>query len=101
MNIIGDEKPTIRLLQNFVIPKVSAKWHELGIELYKNSDVGQLEKFKKESPSDYTVGCTKMFKYWLETYTDVTWERLIRALKAPGIQLNAVALDIKEEVIKG
>ena len=51
---------------------------------------------------DYTKGCTDMLKFWLGTYEEAaTWDRLIKALKAKGLQLNAIALDIKREVVKG
>jgi len=100
-HIIGHKKPTIKLLQRIVIPRISAKWHELGIELYKDSDVSLLDTFKRESSKDYTEGCSKMFNYWLGKYEDATWEKLIKALRAPGINLNSVALDIMKEVVKG
>ena len=85
-----------------MILKVAAKYYELGIELYKDSDVHQLDTIQKSCAMDYTKGCTEMFNFWLQTYGDAaTWDRLIRALKAPGLQLNAIALDIKRAVVKG
>ena len=84
-----------------MVPKVASKWHELGIELYRDSDVTKLDIFHKNSPGDYSKGCTEMLKYWLEFYGDATWDSLIKALTAPGLQLNAIAGDIKKEVIKG
>ena len=85
-----------------MIPKVAAKYNELGIELYKDSDVHHLDTIQKSCAMDYTKGCTEMLRFWLESYGDAaTWDRLIRALKAPGLQLNAIALDIKRAVVKG
>ena len=85
-----------------MIPKVAAKYYELGIELYKDSDVNHLDTIQKGCAMDYTKGCTDMLKFWLGTYEEAaTWDRLIRALKAPGLQLNAIALDIKRAVVKG
>ena len=88
-------------MQNFVTPRVAAKWHEVGIELYRNADVPQLDTIQKQCPGDYRKACTEMLTYWLNTYTNPTWNRLIKALKAPGLQLNAIALDIMIDVIQG
>ena len=67
--------------------------------MYKDSDVHQLDTIQKSCAMDYTKGCTEMFKFWLEFYGDAaTWGRLIRALMAPGIQLNAIAFDIMRGV---
>ena len=98
---LGHKKPTIRQLQKFVIQKVASKYYELGIELYKDSDVNHLDAIKKASATDLTRGCTEMFNFWLQTYEDATWDRLIRALQAPGLQQNAIALHIMREVVKG
>ena len=88
-------------MQRFVIPRVASKWHELGIELYKDPDVPQLETTQKQCPGDYTKACTEMLTHWLNAYTNATWDRLIEALRAPGLQLNAIALDIMRDVIQG
>ena len=76
--------------------------NELGIELYKDSNVYHLDTIQKGCAMDYSKGCTEMFKFWQVTYGDAaTWDRLIRALKAPCLQLNAIALDNKRAVVKG
>ena len=98
---LGHKNPTISQLQNFVIQWVTPKYYELGIELYRDSDVHRLDAIKKASATDLTSPCTEMFEFWLQKYDDATWDRLIRALKAPGLQLHAIALDIMREVVKG
>ena len=51
---------------------------------------------------DYGKGCTEMLKFWQQSREEAaTWDRLIRALRAPGLQLNAIALEIKRAVVKG
>ena len=51
---------------------------------------------------DYGKGCTEMLKFWQQSHEEAaTWDRLIRALRAPGLQLNAIALEIKRAVVKG
>ena len=95
------KKPTIKQLQKFVIKKVTSKYYELGIELYKDSDVDHLDAIKKASATDLTSGCTDMFKFWLQTYENATWDKLIRALRASGLQQNTIALNIMKEVVEG
>ena len=95
------KKPTINKLQNFVIQKVTPKYYELGIELYKDYDVSRLDAIRRASATDLTSGCTEMFKFWLQTYENATWDKLIKALRAPGLQQNADALSIMREVVKG
>ena len=85
-----------------MIPRVASKWHELGIELYKDADVPHLDTIQKQCPGDFTKACTEMLSYWLNTYTtNVTWDRLINAIRSEGLQLNAIALDIMRDVVKG
>ena len=98
---LGHKKPTISQLQNFVIPLLTPKHYKLGFELLNVSDFHRLNAIERAPEIDLTSACTEMFKFWLETYEDATWDRLIRALKAPGLQLHAIALDIMREVVKG
>ena len=99
--LVGHSKPTIKQLQRHVVPRVAAKYYEVGIELYKDDDVHHLDTIQKSCAMDYTKGCTDMFKFWLGTYGAATWDRLIKGLKAPGLQLNAIAQDIKIAVVEG
>ena len=100
--VSGRSKPTIKQLLNIVTPKVAAKYYELGIELYKDSDVNHLDTIQRGCAMDYTKGCTDMLKFWLTTYKDAaTWDKLINGLEAKGLQLNSIALDIKRELVKG
>ena len=100
--LVGHSKPTIKQLQRHVVPRVTAKYYELGIELYKDDDVHHLDTIQRSCAIDYTKGCTEMLKFWQVAYGDAaTWDRLIRALQAPGLQQNAIALEIKRAVVKG
>ena len=85
-----------------MINKVAAKYYELGIELYKDEHVTDLDAIKKVYVMDLASGCTEMLKFWRQTYGDAaTWDKLIRGLRARGLQQNAIALDIMREVVKG
>ena len=84
-----------------MIPKVASVWYELGIELYKESDVPKLETFKKNYLNDNAAACTEMFNFWLQAYGDAaTWHKLIEALEAPGLQMDATTHKIKRELLK-
>ena len=84
-----------------MIPRVASKWYELGIELYQDANVTHLDGIQRECPGDFTKACTQMLLFWRGVYVNATWNRLIKALGAPGLQLNAIALDIKRDLVKG
>ena len=41
-----------------------------------------------------------MFKHWLNVTPGASWDNLIHALRAPGLQLLSIA-DIVEKEVKG
>ena len=95
----GHSIPTHKQLLNIVVPKVASLWYNLGVQLYKESDVPKLETFKKDHLSDNTAACTEMLYFWLRAYGDAaTWHKLIEALKAPGLQMDATAQEIEKEL---
>ena len=99
ISIIGHSRPSPKQLLNIVIPKVAGIWYKLGIELYKQSDVPQLETFKKNHLNDNAAACIEMFNYWLQAYGGAaTWHKLIKALEARGLQMHATADEIKKEL---
>ena len=85
----------------YVIPRVASRWLELGIELYQDADVPHLERIQRECPGNFTKACMQMLSHWRKAYVNATWNRLIKALQAPGLQLSAIALDIKRDLVKG
>jgi len=99
--LTGRLNPTLKRLQAYVIPRVATDWYKLGVELYKNSDVPQLNAIQGQHPTNFTRACTEMFNYWLRTYPNATWSKLINALRAPGVQLNTFALEIMNDVVRG
>jgi len=38
-----------------------------------------------------------MLKYWLQTHLEASWYQLIKALRAPGVELNSVAADLEKQ----
>jgi len=93
-------KPSVKDLQNFVIPKVSTHYNEIGIELYHDDDLSVLDEIRAANPSDYRKACLAMFQHWLSAYdSNASWSVLIAALKSPGIQLIAVSCELEKRLI--
>ena len=84
-------KPTIKVLQHSkVIGAIGPKWYELGIGLLDDDQLRQLEIIEANN-SEVTRRCTAMLMYWLESHSNATWNDLVEALKAPGVELSNVA----------
>ena len=77
-------------LNAFVIPKVATKWYELGLKLLETEYVTELDNIEANFKTDVKRCCTEMFKNWLETQSDASWDQLIQAMKNMG--LNSVAI---------
>ena len=88
---VVSSKPTLKKLQQTkIITAVGSKWYELGIELLDEDQSTQL-KIIKTNNQEVTRRCSEMFLFWLETHSTATWQNLVDALKAPGVELNDVA----------
>ena len=95
---IDSSKPLLKDLSNVVIPKVANKWYELGIQLLNQPQLPKLDEIHKAYPNNLQRGCVEMLKYWLDITPGATWDDLIHALRAPGLQLLAMADDVEKEV---
>ena len=85
----------MRLLNQFVIPKVSKKWNALGLELLDFKYESSLNIFEENYGNNVELCCKKTFEKWLETKSDgATWDQLIKALK--NIDMHRTADNIKE-----
>ena len=94
-------KPTLKKLQHMkVITAVGSKWYELGIELLDDDQLAQLDIIKTNN-SEVTRCCAEMFLSWLRSHTTATWQDLVEALKAPGVELNDVAAMVEAQFIHG
>ena len=87
-------------LYNIVIPKVANEWYDLGIQLFSESQLPRLDEIRATYSNDRRGGCIEMLKYWLKITPGATWDNLIHALRAPGLELLAIA-DVVEKEIKG
>ena len=96
---VGDNTPTLKLLNRHVKKEATNKWYDLGIELLSNEDVEELNTIRKNYPNDAGACCTEMFQLWLKKETRATWKKLMEALKAPGIEMNQLANKIEQMLI--
>ena len=94
-------KPTLKKLQHTkVITAVGSKWYELGIELLDDDQLAQLDIIKTNN-NEVTRCCAEMFLFWLRSHASATWQDLVEALKAPGVELNDVAAMVEAQFING
>ena len=92
---IVSSKPTLKKLQQTkIITDVGSKWFELGIELLDEDQSTQLDIIKTNN-NEVTRRCGEMFLFWLNTHPNATWQNLVDALKAPGVELNDVAAKVE------
>ena len=94
-------KPTLKKLQHMkVITAVGSKWFELGIELLDDDQLAQLDIIKSNN-NEVTRCCAEMFLFWLRSHASATWQDLVEALKAPGVELNDMAAMVEAQFING
>ena len=79
-----------------IITAVGSKWYELGIELLDEDQLTQLDIIKTNN-NEVTRCCAEMFLFWLRSHSTGTWQELIKALKAPGVELNDVAAILEKD----
>ena len=89
-------KPTRKKLLDHVIPHVTPRWYILGLKLLKEDQEDHLDVIKSDHAGDTQMCCMEMFRYWLGTNTDASWQQLIEALRSPAVNLPVVAADIEK-----
>ena len=77
---------------------MTQKWEQLGTKLLKNDQVAQLNTIRSNHPGDNESCCFDMFKYWLQTNTNASWEQLITELCSPGINFPDVAENLVKQL---
>ena len=95
---LDPERPRLKDICNIVIPKVANDWYQLGIQLFDESQLPKLDEINNAYSNDFRKGCVEMIKYWLKINTGATWDSLILALRAPGLELLTIADDVEKEV---
>ena len=95
-----DSKPTIKKLLDHVIPSVTPCWYILGVKLLKEGQESHLNIIESNRAGDNKNCCLDMFRYWLDTNTDASWQKLIEALRSPAVELPVVAANI-DKILTG
>ena len=73
---------------------ITDRWYDIELELLEQKDEKAIKIILKNT-GDISECCTEMLDLWLTRLPDATWNQLIEALKAPGIELNDAASKIK------
>ena len=85
-------------LHNIIIPKVAHDWYSLGIQLFSESKLPRLDEIRATYSNNRREGCGEMLRCWLNITPEATWDQLIHALRAPGLELLTTADDVEKEI---
>ena len=91
-------RPTLRDLQEHVAVEAAYKWRVLGLELLLYERYKDLNTIEAACAYDVVECCRDVFKLWLETTPDATWNQLIRALRS--VQLYGLADRLEQMIIR-
>ena len=91
-----DLKPSKKKLLDHVVTHVSPQWYELGVKLLKEEQESHLDIIESDHVGDNKKCCIDMFRYWLSTNTNATWQHLVEALRSPAVELPVVANDLEK-----
>ena len=78
---------------------VVENWQELGLQLLQENHVHYLDVIKANHSQNIRDCCREMFKRWLRTRLNASWQQLYNALDA--IDLPVAARDIEQELFRG
>ena len=98
MYFIGSSKPILKDLQKIVVPKVTAKWYELGIALLPNSCIAKLDEICENYSNNCQKCCLMMIHHWLKTTPSATWSDILLALRSSALELTENAEKIEMEI---
>ena len=90
----GSDHPAFKYLR-FVRDLIADRWYDIGLELLEQKDEKAVNIIKKNNAGNIAECCTEMLELWLNKQPNATWNQLINALKAPGIELNNAASKIE------
>ena len=85
--LIGNEKPKLKDLYDYVAVNYATNWKKLG----RNLNIGEniLQMIEKDYPQNCEECCSQMLKDWLELTPDAIWGILLEAVdkvqNMPGI----------------
>ena len=94
--LLVNDHPALRDLAEFVVPKASVKWYNLGLQLFDPQDKGVLDSISVQTNKSSEEQCREVFNHWLTTKKNATWNKLIRSLKSQSVRLPNVAREIEK-----
>ena len=82
------------------MPYVATQWKDLGEILLRPDivDTQCLEIIEADNQRNVKACCKSMFKKWIDTDTNASWEKLIKALQQQSIQLDNCAEQIRKKL---
>ena len=93
--VLETDRPALRDLANFVVPRASHKWYFIGLQLFDPNDVEVLTNMRAHKSRNSDENCIDVFNYWLDTDVNANWQKIIDALKCPSVYLPNVAKQIE------
>ena len=88
--MLGNKTPELSDLYKNIVPKVAARWKDLGLEL--NIPIHQLEIIEVDHvnhPRYNEKCCQAMFQRWLQSTIKPSWDELQKAIdNLPGLLPN-------------
>ena len=96
MYVTGEELPTIRHFNRYVLESVAPCWYQLGIHLLERNELNIIQN----NQNSITAGCIEMFQLWLQRQPRASWNQLINLLKKSKINLKTLADKIEKELIR-
>ena len=93
------DQPQLKDLYEHVVPSVADKWWDMGVHLLHPTliDGRALEVIAADHSHRVEECCKSMFKRWLETQRDASWNQLLEAIRSIG--LPSLASNLEKDLI--
>ena len=95
----GTEHPKLKELYKHIKRLIAARWFDVGVELFDEDDIRQLNAIKSSHHGNAEACCIEMLSLWHEKYPKATWNDFIRSLNAPGVELHDTADKIEDMLL--
>ena len=92
---VGTDHPDLKALYRHVRLPIAPVWFSVGVELFEGNDIKRLNIIRCNHNGNAEACCVDMLSMWHEKYPNATWDDIIKALKAPGVDLNDTASTIE------
>ena len=83
---LGNSRPQLKDIENYVVIKCATNWKQLGKSLDIDDD--WLNIFEKDNPHNCVNCCSRMLSEWLDSNPDASWAILLDAVNKTQNALN-------------